>query len=283
MRTQTIVIALTATLAVPGTASAQVHELGHWLGISSDVTLTVPGLAGEHAAKVVAPRNLLEQIRGGTLRELELDVPAGALRNALARSGTAGGRVGTVRLKVRDQTGAEGWIELHSVQCGTCGTGSAAGAGRLMLRFHEDFIIKGGNAKSSPAAAGRSEPTGSIEYLDPATAAQRGDGTPDIVVGTHAARVTSAGALQALTVGGAPNQRLAIQVQRGSPLERVLRSSFAGKKAIPELKLDLSAPGSKTRVVVTLFKGRVVGIRPSNSVGMEQITIAYEHMTRIAP
>lgn len=291
MKTQTLVIALAATLlAGPATVYGQIEigalKAGASEALGTEATVGLPGVAGKHAARVVGPPNFLQLMQRGTLRELELKVPPGLLSDAFARSHRTRSPLPSVGLEVKwdiaeYRAGDSGMWMLTNVRVTSYSVSGATDAdkfARVKVQFHWDH--------TSPAAAeDRSEPIGLIEVVatsGPSAAAPSSDGFSDVIVGAAPARLARAGALQALTVGAAQSEPMEIEVQRGSALERLLRSSLAGGKVIPNLKLELSEPGNEARgrrVIATLSSVRVLASKRGNTIGMETITLSYEGVT----
>jgi hypothetical protein len=262
----------TFILCLPLVGGAQQHQ---WA--PPHFTLTIDGL--DARTRVIAPRNALELARNGTLRELELEIEAGPVSDALARTHQTRTRIGSLTIGPGEGTSAYHKVTLKNalVTGYTYGATSATGDGyaRVRVQFHWE---------PASAAAGKSEPIDLLEVVATSgpSEAQSGDGFADLIAGTQPARLASPGALQSLRVEAAQNQPIAIEVQRGSALERLLRSSLTGKKVIPKLTLALSEPGTEgrgTQVMATLSNVRVAASKRSNTVGMEVISLSYENVT----
>lgn len=297
-----MLLAATAVLsAAPAVANGQA---GTWskadgLDISWAVTLELPGLGGQHQARVIAPRNFVEQLRSGTLRELELEVAPGPLNNALARAYSTRAHLGNVGVQAKGETSDYLVITLKDANVITYGLSATSGANRgsiyrVIIQAYSSPIPRssasetpgrGASVSSPPAAADKSEPIGLLDVVTTSglsAATQSSAGLADLILGAQPARLASPGALQSLSVGAARNQPIAIEVRRGSALERLLRSSLAGKKVIPKLKLELSEAGADARgttVVATLSNVRILGSKRGNTMGMEVINLSYEAIT----
>lgn len=132
-----LILAVAMLAATPRSVISQI-ELKR--GIDPDRQnwwMHVQGLPGEYRVRIIASRNVAEQLRRDAIRELDVEVPAGALRNALARAGKSGGQLGTMRLRRQSAEVLDGWIYLHSVSCVTCeaAAGDPDKLGRVKLRF----------------------------------------------------------------------------------------------------------------------------------------------------
>jgi hypothetical protein len=167
MNRQTVFIALTAALlATPGGSAAQVntHEVGHWLGMPGGALMTIPGLAGEHPAKVIAPQNFLEQLRSGTLRQLELEVAPGLLNDALARSHRTRGRLSAVGVKAKGETGDYLVVTLKDARVTSynlSGSSDADRFGRVKVQFSSSPVSQSAGA-GAPVPGIEGSPIGTV-------------------------------------------------------------------------------------------------------------------------
>jgi hypothetical protein len=154
---KTVIALIAALLAVPGTGYAQDIMLKRGIDPQSDVALLVSGLAGEHQASVIAPRNFAEQLRRGTLRSLELEVAPGPLSEAFARSHRTRTQLPSLGLKTRQQsTGYMMW-ELKNVQVTSYSISGASDAdkfGRVKIQFPSPPTQSSGRGAQVPGIEG---------------------------------------------------------------------------------------------------------------------------------
>jgi hypothetical protein len=136
MKSQTILAFTAALLAAPATGYTQI-ELKKGIDqrfASARIVVSMPGIARETVATVLSPRDYLPRLRDGTLREMSIEVPPGALRAAFARAHRTRSRINSLTVKAGQ--GSAAYMELTMKNTLITGfTLSENGAATMLLHW----------------------------------------------------------------------------------------------------------------------------------------------------